>query len=112
MGKTSLALAIVESPAVQSKYGSQCYWVPCVDVPSSSVLLQVLYTQLYSGKFTAMVDILSDILAELKHVKSPILLVLDNFETPWFPSQGTTQAVDDILFQLNKCNHVAILLTM
>jgi hypothetical protein len=38
--------------------------------------------------------------------------LLDNFETPWFPSQGTTQAVDDILFQLNKCDHVSILLTM
>jgi len=112
IGKTSLALAIVESPAVQSKYGSRCYWIPCINASSSTLLLQLLYTQVCSARTTTTNDILSDILAELRHVEEPTLLLLDNFETPWFPSQGTTQAIDDILFQLHKCSRVAILLTM
>ncbi len=112
MGKTSLALAIVESPAVQSKYGSRCYWIPCANASSSALLLQLLYTQVCFARTAPTNDILSDILAELKHVEEPTLLLLDNFETPCFPSQGTTQAVDDILFQLHKCSRVAILLTM
>jgi len=61
---------------------------------------------------TASNDILNDILSELNRSKEPTLLLLDNFETSWFPSQGTTKAVADILFRLNELNHVAILVTM
>jgi hypothetical protein len=112
MGKTSLALAVVESTVVQSKYGRRCYWVPCVDASSSTLLLQTLYTQVCSARTQATNDILDDILEELRCVEEPTLLLLDNFETPWFPSHGTSKAVDDILFQLHKCGQVAILLTM
>ena len=112
MGKTSLALAAVESPAIQSTYASRCYWIPCIEASSSSLLLQVLSIHLRIMRPTASNDILNDILSELNRSKEPTLLLLDNFETPWFPAQGTTKAVADILFRLNELNHVAILVTM
>ena len=31
MGKTSLALAVIESPLVQAKYAARGFWVPCVE---------------------------------------------------------------------------------
>src|SRR5258708_9063976 len=41
MGKTSLALTIVQSPIVQAIYGPRCFWVPCIEAASPHLLLQL-----------------------------------------------------------------------
>jgi len=110
MGKTSLALTIVKSPIVQALYGPRCFWVPCIEAASPNLLLQLLYVHLRIIRATG--DTLNDILSELDSSKEPRLILLDNFETPWFPSNGTRQEVGDILCRISQPAHVAILMTM
>jgi len=110
MGKTSLALTIVQSPIVQAIYGSRCFWVPCIEAASPHLLLQLLYLHLRIVRSTG--DTLDDILSELESSKEPRLILLDNFETPWFPNTGTRREVGDILRRISQPAHVAILMTM
>lgn len=111
MGKTSLSLAIVESPITRSKYtSSRCFWVPCVEASSTSVFLQLLRIHLRISRATN--DALGDILCELNKSHDPRLILLDNFETPWNTDGGTRNSVSDILCQLSKLRHVGILMTM
>ena len=112
MGKTSLALAIVESPLVRAKFQEERrVWVPCLEATSASLFLQVLYTSLRVKRQTD--SIMSDILNELKSSKDPYLLLLDNFETPWNTTGLDGQKrVEDTLHKLNQLSHVSILITM
>jgi len=112
MGKTSLALAIIESPLVKAKFQEEHrVWVPCVEATSASLFLQVLYTSLRVQRQTD--SVMSDILYELKSSKEPYLLLLDNFETPWNTTGSDGQKrVEDTLHKLNQLNHVSVLITM
>jgi len=112
MGKTSVALAIIESPLVQAKF-QEFYrvWVPCIEATSASLFLQVLCTSLRVKRQTA--SVISDILDELKSSKGPYLLLLDNFETPWNTTDESDQKrVEETLHKLNQLGHVSILITM
>jgi len=112
MGKTSLALAIIESPLVQVKFQEDHrVWVPCVEATSASLFLQVLYTSLRVKRQTD--SVMSDILYELKSSKEPYLLLLDNFETPWNTTDSDGQKrIEETLHKLNQLSHVSILITM
>lgn len=110
MGKTSLALAVIESPLVQAKYAARCFWVPCVEATSPAVFLQLLYVHLQISRSTN--DILEDILAELNTSDEPRLILLDNFETPWIPVEGPRHQVNNVLRRLGQISHVALLVTM
>jgi len=112
MGKTSLALAIIDSPLVKAKFQEERrVWVPCVEATSASLFLQVLYTSLRVQRQTD--SIMNDILYELKSTKEPYLLLLDNFETPWNTTGSDGQKrVEDTLHKLNQLTHVSILVTM
>ena len=46
VGKTSLALAVVESLVIQTKYASRCFWVPCAEATSPILFLQLFCTHL------------------------------------------------------------------
>jgi len=108
MGKTSLALAIIESPLVQAKFQAQRrVWVPCIEAISASLFMQVLCTSL---GITGQTDVMSAILNELTTSTDPYLLLLDNFETPW-NGDGQKQ-VEGALRKLNRLSHVSILVTM
>ena len=110
IGKTSLALAIIEAPLVQAKFQEEHrVWVPCVEAPSASLFLQVLYTSLRVKRQTD--SVMNDILYELKSSQEPHLLLLDNFETPWNSTDGQKQ-VEEALSKLNRLSHVSILITM
>jgi len=111
MGKTSLALAIVESPLVQAKFPDKhSVWVPCVEATSASLLHQVIYSSL--GIKGQTENIMDDIMNELKGSKEPRLLLFDNFETPWNTADGHRAQVQDILCKLEGLKHVSILITM
>ena len=109
MGKTSVSLAVVESPLIKERFpGGNCVWVPCIEATSVTLLLEILYTQLQipGDKQTTLEKIIS----ELDGLKQPRLILLDNFETPW--NGGTQQQVSDILRKLAMLGHVSILVTM
>jgi len=111
VGKTSLALAVVESLLVQTKYASRCFWVPCAEATSPILFLQLFCTHLGITRSTD--DILQDILAEFNKSTEPRLILLDNFETVWNLVGDETQfLVKEILCQLSQCKKISILVTM
>lgn len=84
IGKTSIALAILHHPKIQEMFKDRCYFVSCESTSSAEILLgnilQVLRAD-YSSQEHPL-DILHQCLVSL----GPLLLVLDNFETPWYES--------------------------
>ena len=111
MGKTSVALAVVESPLIKEWFlGGNCVWVPCIEATSATLLLEILYTQLQvPGDKQVMLE---KIISELDASKEPRLILLDNFETPWNVPGRTQKQVSDILRKLAMLNHATILVTM
>ena len=111
MGKTSVSLAVVESPLLQERFppGSRV-WVPCIEATSVTLLLEILYVQLEVPGDKQVT--LEKIILHLDEIKQPCLILLDNFETPW--NGNTQKQVEDILRQLaeQELRHVAIFITM
>ncbi|KAF9059221.1 hypothetical protein BDP27DRAFT_1239123, partial [Rhodocollybia butyracea] len=109
MGKTSIARAVLHHPAVKEYFGEENrIWVPCVKATSVSLLRDTLYDSLGLSLNTG--NTLRDIINDLKSSKSPIILLLDNFETPWNLHSQTE--VQEVLFQLANLQHVALFVTM
>ena len=113
MGKTSVSLAVVESPSIKERFpGGNLVWVPCIEATSATLLLEILYIQLQVPEDGDKQVTLDKIISELDGLKQPRLILLDNFETPWNAPGGTQKQVGDILRRLAKLSHVAILVTM
>jgi len=111
MGKTSVSLAVVESPLIGERFpGGNLVWVPCIEATSATLLLEVLYIQLQVPGDKQVT--LEKIISELDVSKEPRLILLDNFETPWNAPGGIQKQVGGILRRLAKLSHVAILVTM
>jgi hypothetical protein len=111
MGKTSVSLAVVESPLIEERFpGGNLVWVPCIEATSATLLLEILYIQLQVPGDKQVT--LEKIISELDASKQPRLILLDNFETPWNAPGGTQKQVGDILRRLAMLSHVAILVTM
>ncbi|KAG6913894.1 hypothetical protein DXG01_003655 [Tephrocybe rancida] len=90
MGKTSTSLAVMNHPDVEARFAEHLrVWVPCVKAPSTSLLFDTLCTSL--GISIKSGNPLSDILSVLR-TSPPIVLVLDNFETPWNAAEGQSSS--------------------
>ena len=111
MGKTSVSLAVVESPLIKERFpGGNLVWVPCIEATSATLLLEILYIQLQVPGDKQVT--LEKIISELNASKDPRLILLDNFETPWNAPGRNQKQVTDILRKLAMLSHVAILVTM
>ncbi|KAF8208317.1 P-loop containing nucleoside triphosphate hydrolase protein [Mycena galopus ATCC 62051] len=119
MGKTSVALAVLQSLREKQTFHSEhMFWVPCVEAQSADMLRRILYTQL---RVTADSYMSLDPLIDKLNASTPELttsaierrlLLLDNFETPWFSGDANQAQVNDILSQLAALPHVSLLVTM
>ena len=108
MGKTSVSLAVVELPIIKERFpGENIVWVPCIAATSVTLLLEILSIQLQVPGDEQVT--LEKIIFELNTLKQPLLIVIDNFETPW---NGNKKQVGDILDKLGTLSHIAILVTM
>ncbi|KAJ7578824.1 hypothetical protein C8J56DRAFT_1030711 [Mycena floridula] len=109
-GKTATALKVMAHPAIKQFYSRKnSLWVPCDEATSPEMFLHILYNSL-----AITVDshnTLEDILNELRKTSKPIILLLDNFETPWNApeARGTTAR---ILQDIAQFPHVALFVTM
>ncbi|KAF9071497.1 hypothetical protein BDP27DRAFT_1419064 [Rhodocollybia butyracea] len=109
MGKTSIARTVLNHLSIVKHFGKENrVWVPCVKATSVSLLKDTLYDSLGLSFNTG--DPLRDILYDLESSPSPIILLLDNFETPW--NLLSQAEVLEILLQLAKLEHVALFVTM
>ncbi|KAK7048931.1 hypothetical protein R3P38DRAFT_1881997 [Favolaschia claudopus] len=110
MGKTSVALAVVDNPTIKNVFPKEfIFWVPCVEAKSSDLLRRILYAQLRVTAETY--DSLDTLILELDATKQRRLILLDNFETPWLSGEDQVK-VEHILLRLAKLSHIALLVTM
>ncbi|KAJ7572726.1 hypothetical protein C8J56DRAFT_1139184 [Mycena floridula] len=109
-GKTELALKVMAHPAMKRCYSKRNgIWVPCEKASSPELLLDVLCTSMAIIKDTH--NTIQDILDELEESSEPIILLLDNFETPW-NAPGARGEVEQILQDIAQLPHVALFITM
>ncbi|KAK0506803.1 hypothetical protein EDD18DRAFT_1343246 [Armillaria luteobubalina] len=80
MGKTSLALRILNDEAVQAKYGACRYFIPCDMVCSVDSTVEIL---LQTVMKLMNLDLTGDAVKQLHTISEPTILVFDNFETLW-----------------------------
>ncbi|KAJ7578736.1 hypothetical protein C8J56DRAFT_1030649 [Mycena floridula] len=109
-GKTATALKVMAHPAMKQFYSRKnSLWVPCDEATSPEMFLHILYNSLAITVDTH--NTLEDILNELQKTSKPIILLLDNFETPWnAPEARGTMA--RILQDIAQFPHVALFVTM
>ena len=113
MGKTSVALAVVEQFLISKArfLPENIVWVPCIEATSATLLLEILSTQLQIPGNIGQATI-EKIVSLLAISTQPRLILLDNFETPYNVLDRAQKQVEDILRRLAMLGHVAILVTM
>ncbi|KAK0438401.1 hypothetical protein EV421DRAFT_962888 [Armillaria borealis] len=108
MGKTSLALRILNDEAVQAKYEAHRYFIPCDIVcsvdPTVEVLLQTMMKQMN-------LNLTGDAVKQLHTISKPTILVFDNFETLWDQSSDQC-SIQMLLAQLNSVIQITLIITM
>ncbi|KAL0959037.1 hypothetical protein HGRIS_014343 [Hohenbuehelia grisea] len=108
IGKTSLSLALLHHEKIQMHFGGRCYFVPCDAINSINSLihsiLQVLDVSPSSGR-----DLLST-LHDCLDTSDPLLLVLDNFETPWQEAESPSQ-VETVLSRIAAVDSLTLVIT-
>ena len=111
MGKTSVSLGVVEQPLIKARFlPENLVWVPCTEATSATLLLEILSVQLQvPGNKQVTIE---EIISLLDTSTQPRLILLDNFETPYYALDGSQKRVEDILRRLAMLSHVAILVTM
>ncbi|KAJ7452069.1 hypothetical protein B0H11DRAFT_2201393 [Mycena galericulata] len=103
IGKTSLARSALHHPEVADRYRDR-YFVSCDSAGTVEDLALAVATSLgieLTGKLSTVI---------VKHLRTQprCLLVLDDFETPWEPSETRPQ-VEEFLSVLADLSHVALL---
>ncbi|KAK0479255.1 hypothetical protein IW261DRAFT_169577 [Armillaria novae-zelandiae] len=108
MGKTSLALRILNDKAVQVKYGAHRYFIPCDTVCSVDSTVEIL---LQTVMKLMKLDITGDAVKQLHAISKPTILVFDNFETFW--DQSSDQySIQRLLAHLNSVIQITLMITM
>ncbi|KAJ7585550.1 hypothetical protein C8J56DRAFT_892271 [Mycena floridula] len=109
-GKTETALQVMAHPAIKEYYSkNNSIWVPCDEATSSELFLDVLFNSLAVNQDNP--NTLEAILKELHNTSTPIILLLDNFETPW-NAPGARGAVTRIMQEVTQFSHVSLFVTM
>ncbi|KAJ7191351.1 P-loop containing nucleoside triphosphate hydrolase protein, partial [Mycena pura] len=106
MGKTSLSIAALHDPDVAKKFNNR-YFVPCQSNATRSDLVLSIASHL--GLVTEG-NLLPKVIRHLMD-GPPVLMILDNFETPWEP-MSSRAAVEEVLSLLTDIPHLALVITM
>ncbi|KAJ7041570.1 P-loop containing nucleoside triphosphate hydrolase protein, partial [Mycena alexandri] len=107
MGKTSLARAVLHHPEVASRYDGYRFFVPCDTVSSSIQLARLI------GAHVGLESVNDLTGPVIRHFSSgpPTLLILDNLETVWEPTESRAD-VEKLLCCLTDVEHLAFIITM
>ncbi|KAF5366563.1 hypothetical protein D9758_008926 [Tetrapyrgos nigripes] len=108
IGKTSVALHIMENPRIKEKFTGRCYFIPCEILPDATNLVQGLVQaiglQMTQGK--GPLGILLDYLEGCPDV----LLILDNFETSW--NSKEQMDIKNLIEKICSFKAVSVIITM
>ncbi|KAJ7267086.1 P-loop containing nucleoside triphosphate hydrolase protein [Mycena rebaudengoi] len=106
MGKTSLAMAALVNPQVETKYTHR-YFVPCHSSPTCTELAMAIADHIGLEKSSNMTTKIAHYFAHAP----PSLLVLDNVETPW-ESLSSRSEVEEFLSLLTDAPHLGLMITL
>lgn len=109
MGKSSVAKAVINDARILQFFGDARYWVPCDRYPTADLFLQYLANTFSIA--TSSGDPLGDIIFQLRLSAVSRIVVLDNFESLWDPSESQTRS-EEILEHLNAIPKLTLLVTM
>ncbi|KAJ7600023.1 hypothetical protein C8J56DRAFT_1156620 [Mycena floridula] len=110
MGKTSVALKVMWDAKLLEYYPEHCQaWFPCVQATSFPLLLDTVHSVLDLPSDTK--NTLNAVLNELQSLAKPMILLFDNFETPW-NAPGAKAEVAQFLRDIDAIPHISVLVTM
>ncbi|THU77620.1 TPR-like protein [Dendrothele bispora CBS 962.96] len=109
MGKTSLALHIMNATSVKDKFTGRCYFIPCELFEDAESLVQGLLhvMKLTMQENKSKHEVLFD---HLQSAHSDLLIVFDNFETPW--NHDDSIGVKNLLEKIAQRVKVSLMVTM
>jgi hypothetical protein len=107
IGKTSVALSIMHHESIVKKYEQRRYFVACDAISTVGALNERFGQILGLGEKKPLVSLRR--LAEEVH--QPILVTLDNFETPWEAKDGRAE-VESFLSDLASIPLVSVIVTL
>ncbi|KAJ6546726.1 hypothetical protein DFH09DRAFT_1281831 [Mycena vulgaris] len=107
MGKTSLARAVLHHPTVTGKYAQQRFFVACHSTSSTDELVTLIGAHLGLKQKKNLAKVI------LRHFATnpACLLVLDNLETLWEPTE-IRRDIEEFLSLLTDVAHLALIITM
>ncbi|KAJ7866296.1 P-loop containing nucleoside triphosphate hydrolase protein [Mycena leptocephala] len=107
MGKTSLARAVIHHSKIAGRYEQQRFFVACDSAATQGELAGLIGTHLglKSGK-----DLTRPVIQHFTN-SSHSLLILDNLETLWEPTESRAN-IDEFLSLLTGVEHLALVITM
>jgi DNA replication protein DnaC len=105
MGKSSLALAVLHNPQVVQMFGNHRHFISCESADSAEGVALAI-----SSHFKILGDTkpIQRVLKHLRSVDAPMLLILDNFETPW-ERQEARAPVENFLSQLTEVTRLNLI---
>ncbi|KAJ7588718.1 hypothetical protein C8J56DRAFT_889482 [Mycena floridula] len=104
IGKTSLAHTTLHHPQIMEKFGPCCYWIACDSSESANDLIVMISTHFgINGQ-----NRLHAILTCIREMARPVLLILDNLETPW-EQRGKQREVEDMLSHLTGLDNLSVM---
>lgn len=109
IGKTTTALAALHNPYIAMRYSSR-YFLSCESILSVEGLLTGILNILGIQSAHRNADNLGTICHSLQRPTKTVLC-LDNFETPWEPSE-TRAKVEDILSTLASISNLTLIITL
>jgi tetratricopeptide (TPR) repeat protein len=109
IGKTSVALSIINDETVKTR--NLCCFIPC-DAFSTASDLVLGILQVIKGNVSSRGDPKENLISRLEvEVKRPVILVLDNFESPW-DSPGARTELIDVLKTLASLPRLQLVMTI
>ncbi|KZS90068.1 hypothetical protein SISNIDRAFT_457950 [Sistotremastrum niveocremeum HHB9708] len=117
IGKTSLALTVLHDANIVSSFGRHRYFVPCESLLNTDALVHHLGKR-FGIPIPSTISLQarrshlgSRLKSILKTLDTPLLVVLDNFETPWESVANRSEA-EDLLQILTDIPQFSLLVTM
>ncbi|KAF7333835.1 ATPase-AAA-core domain-containing protein [Mycena venus] len=104
MGKTSLARAVVHHREISSRYEQHRFFVACDTVTTGAELVALIGAQL---ELKPCKDLPRQIIQHLSD-GPPCLLILDNLETVWEPTDSREE-IEEFLSLLSEVTHLALM---
>ncbi|KAG8940505.1 hypothetical protein FRC03_005424 [Tulasnella sp. 419] len=110
IGKTSVALRVIHDSLVVERFGENRSWVPCEQATSVPLFVELVAKSLKLPSSTSN-DRLADIIVFLKSSGLLVVLLFDNFETPW-DMEGQQSNVADVITVIASIPSVSLIITM